>query len=215
MAPSLLSSELWCATPNGSRQSQEPDDHKEDDETTRQGEAASCAVCRRRPRLMRVRLPQHVVTVEVPWPKAHRVQPVLPSMSVSGHRLAMSLFSAASPTTTCGGPQVTRRSRLKGMVRRVYGSTPTSPWAWTDVRFRPLFSWKLVPRLRTPYGSDRPVRAGPSGPTRSVLAEGDQPTESVLRWATSGEWSTRDIACSLPVGESAGRLSGCLHQKFT
>jgi hypothetical protein len=32
------------------------------------------------------------------------------------------------------------------MVRRVYGSTPTSPWAWTDVQFRPLFSWNLVSR---------------------------------------------------------------------
>ncbi len=49
------------------------------------------------------------------------------------------------------------------MVRRVYGSTPTSPWAWTDVSIRPLFSWKLVPRLGL-----RMAQSGPFVPDRGA-----------------------------------------------
>jgi hypothetical protein len=70
-------------------------------------------------------LPCYVVPVEMPRPKAHRVEPVLLSMSVSGHSLGMSAFSQPfRPTRGAAefGTQVTKRSRLEGMVRRVYGN---------------------------------------------------------------------------------------------
>ena len=130
------------------RQSQEPDDYNEDDETADQ-EKPFPAPCRsRRPRLMRARLPQHVVPVEVPRPKAHHVEPVLPSMSVSGHCLNMRpcLSCLARRYVAPPGDKAEQARGHGSKSVREYSNEPASPWAWTDVQFRPLFSWNLVPR---------------------------------------------------------------------
>ena len=74
---------------------------------------------------MRMPFPCYVVPVEMPRPKAHRMEPVLLSMSVSGHSLGMGSFSQPlRPTRGASelGTQATKRSRLEGMVRRVYGN---------------------------------------------------------------------------------------------
>ena len=103
----------------------------------------------------------HMVPVEVPRPKTHRVEPVLLSMSVGGHSLARCSFPSrlARYSATPGDNQ----SRLEGMVRRVYGNTSTSPRRPMGVvtKFRPLISWNLVPRRGFGMARERPVRATP------------------------------------------------------
>lgn len=163
------------------RQSQESDDHKEDDETTDQEKQLPVPCRSRRPRLKRVRLPQHVVPVEVPRSKAHRVQPVLPSMSVSGHRLAMRpvLSRLARRYAAPPGDEAEHAQGHSSKSVREYSNVALG----VDRRVVPTAV--LVepgPAPRTPYGSDRAVRAGPSGP----ICSGDQPAESVLRRATVG-----------------------------
>jgi hypothetical protein len=96
---------------------------------------------------MRVLLLQQVAPVEVPRSKAHRVEPVRPSMSVGGHSLTMcSILSrlARRHAATPGENAEQARGHGSKSVREHF-KEPASAWAWTDVRFRPLFSWNLVP----------------------------------------------------------------------
>ena len=166
-------------------QSQEPDDHNEDEETTDQEKPLPAPCGNRRPRLLRVRLPQHVVPVEVPRPKAHRVELVLPSMSVSGHRLAMcschnrlARRHAAHP----GDDAEQVRGHGSKSVRECSNDEPPSPWAWTDVRFRPCSDGTWSCAADSVWLQIGPFVLG----RRDRPAGGDRPTESVLWRAAVG-----------------------------
>ncbi len=117
----------------------------------------------------------------MPRPKAHRLEPVLPSMSVSGHRLAMGpvLSHLAQRHAAPPGDEAEQAQGHGSKCVRKYSNIALGVDRCavpTAVLVEP------GPAPRTRYGSDRPARAGPSGPPCS----GDRPTESVLRRAAVG-----------------------------
>jgi hypothetical protein len=185
------------------RQPHEPDDHNEDDETAGEEKPNSAPSGNRRPRFMRVLLPQHIVPVEVPRPKAHRVEPVLPSMSVSGHGRAVLFLCRLARRHAA-----TRRQRNAGSRAWLEECTGTPrrarwAWAWADVEFRPLVSSNLVPSPRARNDSVRPVHAdpGPSGGPWRSPANGSL----LLGWVAVGR-----------SGQPKGyRVFPSAHQKFT
>ncbi len=123
-----------------------------------------------------MRLLCNVAPVEVPRLRAHRVEPVLLPMFVSGHGLAGLPLSAASPDIRRAQP--TMQSSLGAMARGVYrtrGNSLRRPLAAAISPFGPLTSWRLSPCAGPTW-----VRSADWCQTLGQVSSGDQAREGAL-----------------------------------
>ena len=200
------------------RQSHEPDDHNEDDETTGQEKPNSCAVSQSPPSID-----------EGASPAAGAGRSAAAQGAPCGTGAAVDVCRRAQPSyvlcsqpprpTTCGHPRRQRRAGSRAWLEECTGALQRAP-VGLGVDRCAVPTAVLVepgPAPRTRYGSDRPVRAGPRTVGRPCSAH--PPTESVLlgRGRRRAEWPHPGIS-RLPVCSSVSPPPGCraaFDRKFT